>query len=203
MGRFKWGRDGQASAAETVDAAARGGFSVESWFWQGCIALGRQIVARIPWAALKAQIAAAIAKLPAPVVLIVFLIPVAIVEPLQTLCVYLIARGHLLPGIVGFVALKFFGLGLIAVIFDLTREKLLSMPWFAWVYAKFVAFNAFAHDLIAPYKEAVMKEMRALRRRARAYWVRLRAGRAEARGGDARSTTAGGLSGPPNGKGSP
>ena len=151
-------------------------FLFESWFWQGCIALGRRIVALIPCAALKAHIAAAIAKLPAPVVLVVFLIPVAIIEPMQTVCVYLIARGYLLLGILGFVALKFFGLGLIAVTFDLTREKLLSMPWFAWVYAKFVAFHAFAHDLIAPYKEAVTREMRALRQRARAYWVRLRAG---------------------------
>ncbi|MGA2793257.1 MAG: hypothetical protein ABSE69_06930, partial [Roseiarcus sp.] len=99
---------------------------------------------------------------------------VAIIEPLQTLCVYLTARGHLLLGILGFVALKFFGLGLIAVMFDLTRERLLSMPWFAWVYAKFVAFHAFAHDLIAPYKAAVAKEMRGLREWARAAWVRFR-----------------------------
>jgi len=90
----------------------------------------------------------------------------------QTVCVYLAVRGHWLIGVVGFVALKFFGLGLIAVLFDLTREKLLSMPWFAWVYAKFVAFHAFAHTLIAPYKEAVVKEMRILREWA---WARLRA----------------------------
>ena len=150
-------------------------FLFESWVWQGCIALGRRIVALIPWAALKARIAALVARLPAPVVLVIFLIPVAILEPMQTLCVYLIARGHLVLGILGFVALKFFGLGLIAVMFDLTREKLLSMAWFAWVYAKVVAFHAFAHDLIAPYKAAVVKEMRGLREWARAAWVRLRA----------------------------
>ena len=119
-------------------------FLFESWFWQGCIALGRRIVALIPWAALKARIAAVVAILPAPLVLVIFLIPVAIIEPMQTVCVYLIARGYVVSGILGFVALKFFGLGLIAVMFDLTREKLLSMPWFAWVYAKFVAFHAFA-----------------------------------------------------------
>lgn len=150
-------------------------FLFESWFWQGCIALGRRIVALIPWAALKAHIAALVAKLPAPAVLVIFLIPVAIIEPMQTVCVYLTARGHLFLGIIGFVTLKFFGLGLIAVVFDLTREKLLSMAWFAWVYAKFVAFHGFAHDLIAPYKAAVAKEMRALREWARAYWARLRA----------------------------
>ena len=150
-------------------------FLFESWFWQGCIALGRRIVALIPWAALKTRIAAVVAILPAPVVLVIFLIPVAIIEPMQTVCVYLTARGHLFLGIVGFITLKFFGLGLIAVMFDLTREKLLSMPWFAWVYAKFVAFHAFAHHLIEPYKAAAMKEMRALRDWARDYWIRLSA----------------------------
>jgi hypothetical protein len=150
-------------------------FLFESWFWQGCIALGRRIVAIIPWDALKTRIAALVARLPAPVVLIFFLVPVAIIEPMQTVCVYLTVRGHWLIGIVGFITLKFLGLGLIAVLFDLTREKLLSMPWFAWVYAKFVAFHAFAHALIAPYKEAVVKEMNALREWARGYWARLRA----------------------------
>jgi hypothetical protein len=148
-------------------------FLFESWVWQGCVALGRRLVALIPWETLKRRVSALVAKLPAPVVLIIFLIPVAIIEPLQTVCVYLIARGHLFLGIVGFVTLKFLGLGLIAVLFDLTRDKLLSMPWFAWVYAKFVAFHAFAHALVAPYKAVVVREMRALREWARANWARL------------------------------
>ena len=154
-------------------------FLFESWFWQGCIGLARRIVALFPWDALKGWIAAGIAKLPAPVALVLFLIPVAIVEPMQTVCVYLVARGHLLLGVLGYVVLKFFGLGLIAVTFDLTREKLLSMAWFVWVYGKFVAFHAFAHHLVAPYKEAVLVEMRALRQRGGAFWTKLRARQGE------------------------
>ncbi len=149
-------------------------FLFESWFWQGCITLGRRLVALIPWSAVKARIAALIAVLPAPVVLVIFLIPVAIIEPMQTVCVYFIARGHVLAGVIGFITLKFFGLGLIAVLFDLTREKLLSMPWFAWVYAKFVAFHDFAHALIAPYKAAVVREMRVLKDWAHETWTRFR-----------------------------
>jgi hypothetical protein len=141
-------------------------FLFESWFWQGCIAL-------VPWEALKARIAKLVARLPAPVVLVIFIIPVAIIEPMQTVCVYLTARGHLFLGIIGFITLKFIGLGLIAVMFDLTREKLLSMPWFAWVYAKFVAFHAFAHELIAPYKAMVVAQIRLLKEWARDNWTRL------------------------------
>jgi hypothetical protein len=52
---------------------------------------------------------------------------------------------------------------------------LLSMPWFVWVYVRFQAFHAYAHDLVEPYKAAALREMRALRDWARNYWARLRA----------------------------
>jgi hypothetical protein len=147
-------------------------FLFESWVWQGCVALGRWIVARVPWTPLKARIAAFIAILPAPAALAVFLIPVAIIEPLKVVCFALIARHHIALGILGFIALKFIGLGLIAVTFDLTKEKLLTMAWFAWVYRHVVRFNGFAHALIAPYKAIVAARARALGDWAQALWRR-------------------------------
>jgi hypothetical protein len=116
-------------------------FLVEAWVWQACVAFGRQIIALIPWARLKA----------------------------------LVAMGHPILGLLGWVAMQFAGVGLVAVAFDLTREKLLSMPWFVWVYEKFHAFHAYADALVAPYKAAALREMRALRDWARGYWARLKA----------------------------
>lgn len=148
-------------------------FLFESWVWQGCVALGRRIVALIPWLAMKARIAKFIALLPVPAALAVFLIPVAIVEPLKVLCFGLIAHHHIFLGIVGFIALKFIGFGLIAVAFDLTREKLLTMPWFVWVYERFVVFHDYAHRLVAPYKTIVAARAHGLREWAQAQWRRL------------------------------
>jgi len=148
-------------------------FLFESWVWQGCVALGRRIVALIPWSAMKAGIAKFIAILPAPAALAIFLIPVAIVEPLKILCFTLIGHHHIFLGIVGFIALKFIGFGLIAVAFDLTREKLLTMRWFVWVYEKFVAFHDYAHRLVAPYKVIVTARARELSEWAQAQWRRL------------------------------
>jgi hypothetical protein len=148
-------------------------FLFESWVWQGCVALGRRIVALIPWAAVKAHTAAFIAILPAPAALAIFLIPVAIVEPLKILCFALIAHHHIFLGVLGFVALKFIGFGLIAVTFDLTREKLLTMAWFVWVYRKVVIFHDYAHNLVAPYKAIVVERVRDLRDWAHAQWKRL------------------------------
>src|SRR5471032_3181821 len=138
------------------------GFLVEAWVWQGCVAIGRRIIAIIPWIWLKSKIAAFIAILPAPVALIIFLIPLAIVEPFKIVALWLIAVGHPILGALGWVAMQFAGVGLVAVAFDLTREKLLSMPWFVWVYEKFLVFHAYAEALIAPYKAAALREMRAL-----------------------------------------
>ncbi|WP_158817262.1 hypothetical protein [Methylocapsa sp. S129] len=151
------------------------GFLVEAWVWQGCVALGRQIIALIPWTRLKARIAAFIALMPAPVALIIFLIPLAIVEPFKVVAIWLIAVGHPILGALGWIVMQFAGVGLVAVAFDLTRDKLLSMPWFVWVYEKFLAFHDYAHALVEPYKAAVLREMRALRDWARGYWARLNA----------------------------
>jgi hypothetical protein len=150
-------------------------FLVEAWVWQGCVAVGRQIIAFIPWIWLKAKIAAFIAILPAPVALIIFLIPLAIVEPFKIVALWLIAVGHPILGALGWVVMQFAGVGLVAVAFDLTREKLLSMLWFVWVYEKFLIYHSYAHDLVEPYKAAAVKEMRTLRDRARLAWARLRA----------------------------
>jgi hypothetical protein len=150
-------------------------FLVEAWVWQGCVALGRRIIALIPWTRLKARIAAFIAVMPAPVALIIFLIPLAIVEPFKIVSLWLIAVGHPVLGALGWIAMQFAGVGLVAVAFDLTRDKLLSMPWFVWVYEKFLVFHAYAHGLVEPYKAAAVTQMRALRDWARAYWARLRA----------------------------
>jgi len=80
--------------------------------------------------------------------------------------------GHVVAGAVGYAAMKILGLGLVAAIFDLTRDKLLTMPWFVFVYEKFLAFHEFAERLIAPYRKAARAFLRRLRARARAIWRR-------------------------------
>ena len=67
---------------------------------------------------------------------------------------------------------KVLGFGLVVPIFDLTREKLLTMPWFAFIYQKFLFFHEFAERLVAPYRAAAAAFVNGLRARARAYWAR-------------------------------
>jgi hypothetical protein len=151
----------------------------ETWVWGGVVAAVRRFLALVPWIALKAALARLVDRLPAWVALLIFGVPFVLNEVGSLGCVLLIATGQFAAGVFGYVALKVVGLALIAVIFDLTRDKLLTMPWFVFVYAKFFAFHEFAQRLVAPYREAAAAFVNDLRARARAYWARRFAGAEE------------------------
>ncbi len=127
-------------------------FLFEAWLWDSVGALLKRLVALIPLAAFKQALSRGLAKLPAPVALLVFLLPIAVIEPFEILGLWLIALHHLIFGILAFVAAKILGVGLIAFLFDATRSKLLSMPWFARFYAFVMNIRAKAHAIIEPYK---------------------------------------------------
>jgi hypothetical protein len=147
-------------------------FLIEAWVWDAFVAVARGLVALIPWAAFKARVVAWIERLPIFVVLAIYLIPLCIIEPLKTVSVYVMASGHFVFGVIAFVFLQFLTVGVVGVIFDLTRSRLLTIPWFAWGYEKVMMFHNFARRLIAPYKAAAAREWRAFRQRARDYRAR-------------------------------
>jgi hypothetical protein len=147
-------------------------FLFESWIWNGAVAMARWIATLFPWAAFKSAFARLIEPVPAWVALLIFGVPFLVSELGSFVCVLLTATGHVIAGVVGYIAFKAIGLSLVAVIFDLTRDKLLTMPWFVVVYGKFLAFHDYAHALVQPYRDAGMAYLNSLRARARAYWTR-------------------------------
>ncbi len=130
-------------------------FLFEAWLWDALRDLLKWIVASLPLDSLKQALARAVNALPAPLILLVFLIPVAVIEPFKIVGLWLVAHHHLIYGVGAFVAAKVFGLGVAAFIFDATRGKLLSMPWFAHFYAWVMSVRALAHAILAPYKERI------------------------------------------------
>jgi hypothetical protein len=152
----------------------------ETWIWNRVIALLHAFVALIPLTRLKTHVVALVNLLPAPAALLLFLLPLVFVELGSFGSVVLIATGHFIAGAVIYVALKVLGLGLVAAIFDLTRDKLMSMRWFVIAYHKFTAFHDYAHQLIAPYTKAAKAYIAEMREGARAYAARvLRGAKAE------------------------
>ena len=141
-------------------------FLVVAWAWDALIAVGRRIAGFIPWARFKQSFARLVDRLPAPLVLLIFLVPFLIVEPLLVVATIAIAMGYVVSGAIAWIVLKFLAIALIPAIFDLTKHKLMTMPWFVRAYAKVMAFHDYADQIVAPYKHAAAAVLRQWRMRA-------------------------------------
>src|SRR5271166_5870825 len=147
-------------------------FLAVAWVWDGFIAIERFIVGIIPWARFKHAFAGLVDRLPAPLVLLIFLVPFLIVEPLLVVATVAIAMGYVISGAIAWIILKFLALALIPTIFDLTQHKLMTMPWFVVAYDKVIAWHHYADRIVAPYKHAAAALLRQWRRRAAAMATR-------------------------------
>jgi hypothetical protein len=134
-------------------------FLVEAWLWDKTVEIGRWAVGLVPWQEFKDAVARLIERLPPYGALPLFLVPVAVIEPLKVVAIAQITHGHLMRGLLAFVALKFVGVGLVAFVFDLTRDKLLAIGWFARFYEWVVKWRDKAHAFIEPYKTAVRAQV--------------------------------------------
>jgi hypothetical protein len=66
--------------------------------------------------------------------LALFAVPVIVLEPAKPLAGYLLGTGHFFAGAVTFITAEVLKLTLVDRLFQLNREKLLSIPAFAWGY---------------------------------------------------------------------
>jgi hypothetical protein len=143
-------------------------FLAVAWVWDGFVAIERLIVQMIPWTRFKHAFAALVDRLPAPLVLLIFLVPFLIVEPLLVVATIAIAMGYVVVGVISWIVLKLLAVALIPAIFDLTQHRLMTMRWFARAYDKVMAFHHYADQIVDPYKEAAAEVLRQWRRRAAA-----------------------------------
>ena len=136
--------------------------------WDAFAAIGRTLAGFVPWERFKQAFAVLIDRLPAPLVLLIFLVPFLIVEPLLVVATVAIAMGYVVSGAIAWIVLKLLAVSLLPAIFDLTQHKLMTMPWFVRAYDKVAAFHHYADQIVAPYKEAAAALLRQWRLRAAA-----------------------------------
>jgi hypothetical protein len=141
-------------ARRTALLALAVAFLAAAWVWDALAAIGRRVAAHIPWDEFKAAFAAVIDRLPAPFVLLVFLVPFAIVEPLLVVATVAIAMGYVFWGVVAWIILKFLAIAVLPAVFELTKHRLMTMPWFVSAFEKVLAFHRYADRIVAPYKRA-------------------------------------------------
>ena len=81
--------------------------------------------------------------------LALFVIPLVILEPAKPFAAYLIATGHVVPGFAVLAIAEILKLVIIERLFSVSRDKLLSIPAFAWGYGKYAAAKAWLTSLPA------------------------------------------------------
>lgn len=75
------------------------------------------------------------------VCLTLFLIPVLLMLPFKFVGLWLLAHGHTINGLFVFVLAKVVGTFLAARLLALTKNKLMTIGWFAYVFNKFIAWK--------------------------------------------------------------
>ena len=69
--------------------------------------------------------------------LALFAVPVIILEPVKPVAAYLAATGHVWLGLAILIVGEILKLVLVERLFSINRDKLLSIPAFAWAYGKY------------------------------------------------------------------
>jgi hypothetical protein len=95
--------------------------------------------------------------------LAVFVIPLIILEPVKPVGAFLFHRHHHMAATSVIVAGELAKLAIVDQLFDMTKPKLLTLPWFAWAYGRWRAIIDTLRAL--PIRRMVHEWVLAARRR--------------------------------------
>jgi hypothetical protein len=133
-------------------------FLLEAWLWDHLEPVIARIVNLIPWGRLKVKLAALIEHLPPYAALVVFVVPLLVVLlPLKFFEVYAIATQGWLGVIAALLVAKILGVGVTAFVFDVTRSKLLQIPWFHRMFDWFIWLRGWSHEMTEPIRQRIRR----------------------------------------------
>ena len=97
-----------------------------------------------------------VGSLPRGVILVLFVVPLAIAEPLKVYALFVIARGHVISGLVIIALAYLMSFVLVERLFHAGREKLLTYGWLRWIMDRVEAVR----NSIADMKRSVVAMVR-------------------------------------------
>lgn len=136
-------------------------FLLEAWLWDVIQPLIAWLMARLPWQAFKTSLARNVARLPAAIVVFLFVVPEMIGLPLQLFALWIVAKGAIITGTLLFFAIKTLGLALALVLFEVCKDKLMELVWFRFVHDQIIRARAWAKAQVQP----LLDEIAVLRQR--------------------------------------
>jgi hypothetical protein len=105
--------------------------------------------------------------------LALFLVPLIILEPVKPVAAYFMATGRFTHGVIVLVVGEILKVTIVERLFHIGRDKLLTIPAFAWAYNYVMRWLAWLEA--QPPWQAVTRYVRAVKARAHAAWNRMRA----------------------------
>ena len=133
-------------------------FLIEAWLWDHLEPVVAWVVAAIPLRDFKQWLTERVDTLSPAMTLIVFAVPIIPLFPLKIIGLWLLAHEHWISAVFTIMFAKFVGVGVTAFVFDVTKSKLLEMPWFEKLYLFVLALRAQCAALVDPVK-ARIKQM--------------------------------------------
>ena len=147
-------------------------FLLEAWLWDRVEPIIARIVALIPLPRLKQWLAGRVEHLSPGATLLVFAAPFILLAPLNLIEAWLLAHKYFVSATILIVLQKIVGVGIIAFVFDVTRDKLLRMNWFRSLYEFIIDLRARAAEIVAPFKQAIAQWVARLRGRVSPGFIR-------------------------------
>ncbi|MEP7155201.1 MAG: hypothetical protein ABI905_05480 [Betaproteobacteria bacterium] len=143
---------------------------LEEWVWDFVLAATAWLAKLPPIRWLENVVS----KLPPYAAMFVFLVPAALLLPFKLAAFWLIAHGHGVFGLQVFIVAKLLGTALLARIFSLTKNALLTIGWFAKLYFAFTAWKErlYAYVRALPAYQAMRERAQAIKAGVKSWWQR-------------------------------
>ncbi|MEW6123840.1 MAG: hypothetical protein AB1698_14600 [Pseudomonadota bacterium] len=130
-------------------------FLLEAWLWRRLGPLVDWCAAHIPFARLKALLASWARRLPPYGALVLFAIPIALVEPLNVVALWGFSHHHWTLGAASLLFEKLVGVGLMAFVYGICEPQLRAIGWFSWLVDMCLKAKAWADQEVAPLKARI------------------------------------------------
>lgn len=147
-------------------------FLIESWIWDHVKEWLRRLEHALGLERFEAWLKHLVAGLSPPMTLALFAVPMIGVLPFKLGAMALLAHGHVVTGLAFVFLVKSLTLGVEAFLFDICRDKLLQMAWFARLYSIVLDIRAWATLMVKPMKLRVSAVWNSIRERSRAMLAR-------------------------------
>src|SRR5437763_14849866 len=135
-------------------------FLIEAWLWDHLEPIVAWVVAALPLRTFKQWLAERVDTLSPAMTLIVFVVPVIPLFPLKLVGFWLLAHEYWMSAALTIIFAKFLGVGVAALVFGVTRDKLLEMNWFETLYEFVIDLRAQATALVDPLNLRVRDAVR-------------------------------------------